>query len=130
MIIKSLAQTQGTPLAVEDPEGNWISRRLLLADDHMGFSLHDTLVNTGADCLLEYREHLEAVYCIEGSAELTDLATQQTHAITPGVMYALNQHDKHRLKVFDALRLVCVFSPALVGNETAVSGVFTAAVED
>ena len=37
--------------------------------------------------------------------------------IGPGDAYA-PQHDRHTIRVLSALRLVCVFNPALTGHET------------
>jgi L-ectoine synthase len=59
---------------------------------------------------------------VEGSAEIEDLATGQRHAIVPGTAYALDQHDRHVLRVSTELRLVCVFNPALAGTERHVGG--------
>ncbi|MFK8079896.1 MAG: ectoine synthase [Granulosicoccus sp.] len=97
----------------------WESRRIVLADDAMGFSLHDTLVKEGAELHLEYKNHLEANYCIEGKGEVENVATGERHPIQPGTMYALDNHDKHILRAIEGdIRLVCVFSPALSGRET------------
>jgi L-ectoine synthase len=120
MIVRSLEDVNGTDRDVAG-EG-WRSRRLLLAGDGMGFSLHDTTVAAGSELNLEYRHHLEACYCVEGSAEIEDLATGQRHAIVPGTAYALDQHDRHVLRVSTELRLVCVFNPALAGTERHVGG--------
>ena len=49
---------------------------------------------------------------------LTDLATGVVHRLAPGSMYALDRHDRHRLDSITAMRIVCVFTPALVGGET------------
>ena len=116
MIVRNLADVSDT---VADVSGaGWRSRRLLVADDRMGFSLHDTIVAAGADLELAYRHHLEACYCVSGSAEITDLATGTEHHIAPGTVYALDQHDRHRLTTRTGLHLVCVFNPALRGGET------------
>jgi L-ectoine synthase len=116
MIIRSLDEVVGTD---RDVAGDgWRSRRLMLRRDGLGFSLHDTTVAAGADMELQYRHHLEACYCLEGEAEITDLASGAAHAIRPGTVYALDQHDRHRLQVGRDLRLVCVFNPALSGGET------------
>lgn len=42
MIAHKLSDVHGTPREAVMP--NWTSRRLLLADDCMGFSLHDTVI--------------------------------------------------------------------------------------
>lgn len=85
----------------------------------MGYSLTDTVVRAGTRSLLEYKRHLEACYCIEGRGAVEDMDGTR-HTIEPGIMYALDKHDAHYL-IADPdqdLRLVCVFSPALVGDES------------
>jgi L-ectoine synthase len=116
VIVRTLDEAVGTDRDVEG-EG-WRSRRLLLRRDEMGFSLHDTTVAAGTELNLHYRHHLEACYLIAGEAELTDLATGERHDLRPGSMYALDQHDRHTLRVRSELHLVCVFNPALTGAET------------
>ncbi|MFJ6700912.1 ectoine synthase [Streptomyces sp. NPDC091272] len=98
--------------------GNGLSRRFLLAEDGLGYSLTDTTVTAGTKSRLEYRNHLEACYCIGGSGEVVEL-DGTTHEMVPGRMYALDQHDAHFLVAspHEDLRLVCVFSPALRGDE-------------
>jgi L-ectoine synthase len=123
VIVRSLHEVVGTD---RDVAGDgWRSRRILLRDDGMGYSLHDTVVEAGAEMEMEYRHHLEACYCLEGEAEIEELATGQRHVIGPGVLYALNEHDRHVLRVRQQLRLVCVFNPPLAGAETHdASGAF------
>ncbi|MFF1556351.1 ectoine synthase [Streptomyces sp. NPDC058279] len=98
--------------------GNGLSRRFLLADDGLGYTLTDTVVLAGTKSRLEYVNHLEACYCIAGSGEVIEL-DGTTHEIVPGRMYALDRHDAHYLVAapHEDLRLVCVFSPALRGDE-------------
>jgi L-ectoine synthase len=128
MIIRSLSDVLGTERDVAG-EG-WRSRRLLLRDDGMGFSLHDTVVEAGAELNMEYRHHLEACYCLEGEAVVEDLSTGTRHRIVAGTLYALNQHDRHVVRVSETLRLVCVFNPPLTGAETHdASGSFPPAEE-
>jgi L-ectoine synthase len=93
------------------------ARRLLLANDGMGFSLHDTVLYEGTETHIWYRNHLEAVYCIEGEAEIEEVDSGKVHRITPGTMYALNGHERHYLRVIKKFRVVCVFYPPLTGNE-------------
>ena len=98
--------------------GNGLSRRFLLRSDNVGYTVTDTIVNAGSKSPLQYRNHLEACYCIEGRGEVID-EEGTAHVITPGTLYALDQHDAHWL-IADPeqdLRLVCVFSPALNGDE-------------
>lgn len=117
MIVVHLEDVLGTAAEV-DTEG-WTSRRLIYRDAGMGYSVNDTIIKAGAELEMEYRNHLETVYCIEGEGEIVDLATGRTHAIRPGTLYALNDHDRHVLRANKGtpLRMVCVFNPPLTGRE-------------
>ena len=116
MIVRTLDEVVGSDRDVAGK--GWRSRRLLLRREQLGFSFHDTTVAAGSELNLEYRHHLEACYCLEGEAELSDLASGERHPIRPGTVYALDQHDRHTLQVKTDLHLVCVFNPALTGDET------------
>jgi L-ectoine synthase len=98
--------------------GNGLSRRFLTEADGLGYTITDTVVRAGTKSQLEYRNHLEACYCISGHGEVVDMAGT-SYPITPGTLYALDQHDAHFLVAgrHEDLRLVCVFSPALRGDE-------------
>jgi len=115
MFVRKLDDIIGTERDVN--WGNGQSRRLLIEKDGMGFAFLDTIVNAGTDLLIQYKNHLESVYCIEGRGIITDESNGQEYAIEPGVMYVLNEHDLHRLRAFEDLRLMCVFNPPLKGDE-------------
>lgn len=115
MFIRKLSDIIGTERDVN--WGNGQSRRLLIEKDGMGFAFLDTIVKAGTDLQIQYKNHLESVYCIEGEGAITDLSTGQEYPIEPGVMYVLNNHDLHRLRAFEDLRLLCVFNPPLKGDE-------------
>lgn len=116
MIVRTLHDTEGSESHVFAP--TWNSRRLLLARDGMGFSLHDTIIDAGTETPMWYRNHLEAVYCIDGEGTLEDCATGEVHRIEAGTMYALDQHDRHVLRATTRMRMVCVFNPPCTGRET------------
>ncbi len=116
MIVRSIKDTNGTEREVVTP--GWTSRRLLLAHEGMGFSLHETIINAGAELTMHYKHHLEAVLCIAGEGMLTNLETGEEHIIRPGVMYALSGHERHILRAESEIRTVCVFNPPLTGRET------------
>jgi L-ectoine synthase len=115
MIVRSLGGIVGTARDVQAP--TWASRRLLLADDRMGFSMHDTLIAAGTETRMWYQNHLEAVYCIEGEGELEDLERGERHQIAEGTMYALDRHDRHVLRAHTQMRMICVFNPPCTGGE-------------
>lgn len=118
MIIRSLKECTGNEREVHAPNGNWISRRLLLRDDAMGFSFHETVIHAGTETLIWYKNHLESVYCVAGNGSIEDLATGEVHKIEPGVLYALDRHDRHILRGgTEDMRMFCVFTPPLRGDE-------------
>ncbi|WP_112466014.1 ectoine synthase [Streptomyces triticisoli] len=98
--------------------GNGLSTRLLTKPDGMGFAVADTLVRKGTSSALQYRNHLEACYCISGSGEVVEKDGTR-HKITPGTIYALDEHDAHYLVASDHedLHLVSIWNPPINGDE-------------
>ena len=117
MIVRTLEDLKATGSYRENP-GLWSSARYLLRRDGMGFTVTETKVAAGTSQTLEYRNHVEANLIIAGEGDLTDIAAGTVHPLRPGTMYAVDRHDRHRIDARTALRIVCVFSPALVGPET------------
>lgn len=100
------------------PKGAFVSRRLILADDNMGFGMTVTTVLPGEPYRWHYKNHLEACYCVQGNGILTDCATGEKHIIKPGKAYLLDNHDEHLFEAHhDPVTLVCVFNPPLTGDE-------------
>jgi len=115
MIVRTKEDLQGTKGEVQTE--NWSSFRYLHKEDGMCVTLTDAILEPGLDEVFWYKNHLEAVYCIEGEGILEDLKTGRTYAIKPGTLYALDQHDLHRLNVKTRMRVICTFVPPLVGGE-------------
>ncbi|MFZ2540969.1 MAG: ectoine synthase [Gallionella sp.] len=102
---------------VECPKGGFVSRRLLLGENGMGFTMTRTTVKpTKVFQRWHYKHHLEACYCIKGHGILKDVNGVQ-YQVVPGTMYALDKHDKHFFKALDTVILICVFNPPLTGQE-------------
>ena len=115
MIVRTLdAAEQGDRRVVSN---GWESTRLLLKSDGMGFSFHITTIYTGADLEMHYQNHLESVYCISGEGEIEDLADGKVYPVKPGTIYALNNHDRHKLRATTEMKMACVFNPPLHGKE-------------
>jgi L-ectoine synthase len=115
MIVRKIQDTVGSDQEVITP--NWTSRRLLLKRDGMGFSMHETVIEAGTETYIWYKNHLEAVLCIEGEGEVEVLPEGKVYKIVPGTLYALDQHDKHYLRGKTRMRMICVFNPPLTGRE-------------
>ncbi len=128
MIVRDFNALKGTDRDVSDAQ--WSSVRMLLADDAMGFSFHVTTLAAGSEHTFHYKNHFESVYCMAGSGSITDLATGETHPIRPGVMYALNLHDRHTLRADKELVMACCFNPPVTGKEVhRADGSYAAAEE-
>jgi L-ectoine synthase len=115
MIVRTLRQAESTERRVVTT--NWESTRLLLKADGMGYSVHVTTIYAGTATEMEYKNHLEAVYCIAGEGEIETLADGIIYRIEPGTIYALNKHDRHILRATKEMKMVCVFNPPVTGRE-------------
>lgn len=126
MIVRKLTDILNT--AAHAKGEAWESRRILLAKDGLGYSLHDTICKAGTTQRLEYRNHVETNYVIDGQGAVTNVATGETWPLGPGTVYVLDRHEAHLLRADTDLRIICVFTPALTGQETHdASGSYPAA---
>ena len=116
MIVKHLEQLIDSPRDVRGAA--WASRRFLLAEDGVGFTLTETRVAGGSEQVLWYQHHVEANYVVDGEGEVENLATGEVFALRPGSVYVLDHHERHRLRAHSEMVLVCVFTPPLTGRET------------
>lgn len=115
MIVRTLASILDTPAHVTGD--SFESRRILLAADNLGYSLHDTICKAGSAQHLEYKNHVETNYVIEGHGAVTNVANGQEYPLGPGTVYVLDRHEPHLLRADTDLRIICVFTPALAGQE-------------
>lgn len=114
MVIKKLGDIVGTDHDVD--WGNGRSRRFLLRSDNSPFTITETTVKAGTESKLQYLNHVEACYCIDGEGEIE--SDGKIYKIEPGTLY-VPEKDKHFLRAAKNkdLKLVCVFVPALNGQE-------------
>lgn len=115
MIVRTTDEITGTDRDVS--VGTWRSKRIILADDRVGFSFHETTIESNSVNEYRYEHHIEAVWVIEGTGTLTDLETGTEYALAPGTMYLLNGHERHRVTCDQQLRMLCVFNPPVTGQE-------------
>lgn len=115
MIVRSIAEITDTDADIKTE--NWRSKRIVLAKENVGFSVHETTLYAGTVNHFWYANHIEAVFIVEGEGEITDLATGETHQLGPGSLYLLNDHDKHEVRPRTEMRTVCVFNPPITGRE-------------
>lgn len=128
MIVRSFDEITDTDRHVKTP--NWQSKRIVLAKEGAGFSLHETVLDPGTVNDFWYANHIEAVICVEGEGELLDKETGETYQITQGTMYLLDKHERHQLRPTTRMRTICVFNPPVTGQEVHdENGVYPLIVE-
>lgn len=115
MIIRKLKEIRRTDRNVKSD--GWESARLILGDDGMGFSFHLTTLKAGSELKMHYKHHLEAVMVLKGTGTIEDLGTGETHELKPGVLYALNENDRHVVRPETDILTACVFNPPVTGRE-------------
>lgn len=115
MIVRTTTDITGTNRDVA--AGNWRSKRIVLADDGVGFSFHETTIDAHSVSEFHYRHHVEAVWIVEGTGTLTNHETGEVHSLGPGTMYLLDGHERHRVTTDSRMRMLCVFNPAVTGQE-------------
>ena len=59
MLVKNVQDVIGTRDEVRTD--TWVSRRVLLKKDGMGFSFHETVIFPGTETHIHYQNHLEAL---------------------------------------------------------------------
>ncbi|MEU9410975.1 ectoine synthase [Streptomyces sp. NPDC048281] len=117
MIVRTLDEVTGTERDVIADSGSWRSRRIILAKEGVGFSVHHTIMYAGTETTMWYANHIEAVYCLLGTGVLTDEETGQTYQIEPKTLYLLDGHERHTMRPTTDLHLMCVFNPPVTGRE-------------
>ncbi|MFT4639927.1 MAG: L-ectoine synthase [Verrucomicrobiales bacterium] len=115
MIVRTLTEAETTERCVIAE--NWESTRLVLRDDQMGYSFHITTIYAGTETHMEYRNHLETVFCMAGEGEVETVVDGKIYVIEPGTVYVLDKHDKHILRARTEMTMACVFNPPVTGQE-------------
>ena len=117
MLYKTVRDLIGTER--EAQFAGWKSRRFLLAEDGFPFSVHETTVAAGTELRMNYQNHSETVYCVEGKASVEDLGEGKVFPIAPGTFYTVARGDDHILRIEENTKFLCVFEPPLEGDEEA-----------
>jgi len=99
------------------PNNGFISNRILIEEDNVGYGLHKTTIPVGEKQFWHYKNHIESCYCIAGKGELVNTITGESFTIEPDTTYILDQHDPHTFQAFEEVTLLCVFNPPLKGKE-------------
>ena len=116
MILRHKGDLEGTTSAVQTDD--WSTVRFLLREDGAGLTVTDGRIREGSDAVYGYEHHQEVCYCLEGDATLEELDTGRVHRVGPGTLWLARRGERFRFVVREEIRLVSVFTPALVGPET------------
>lgn len=102
---------------VHCPNGGFVSRRLVLLEDNMGYTMTKTFVPAGEKQFWHYKNHLETCYCVSGNGVLTNKDTGEEFSIKPDDTYILDKHDAHYFQALEDVTFICTFNPPLSGDE-------------
>ncbi len=118
MIVRSFKDIEGTDRHVKAASGTWESKRIVLAKERVGFSLHETVLYAGTETSMWYANHIEAVVCVEGEAELTDDETGRDATRSPPAPCTCSTGTSGtRCGSRTDFRCLCVFNPPVTGRE-------------
>jgi len=115
MIVRTIDECTDNERDIKTP--GWRSRRVILADENPGFSVHETILYAGTENTFWYANHIEAVFVVEGKGTITNDDNGEVHQLAPGSLYLLNNHDHHTVRPETDIRTVCVFNPPVTGRE-------------
>ncbi len=118
MFVRTLddLRKQGKEIVLSGGEARTV--RLLTREDGMGFSLSDLTASAGLEAALWYKNHWEANYIVSGRGTVQEVATGKSWPLAAGTLYTVGPNDRHLVAVTDELRIISVFNPPLMGNET------------
>jgi len=117
MKVIKVADIAGTEREVHCPNGGFVSNRVLLDSDGMGYTMTKTVIPVNGKQFWHYKDHLESCYCIAGNGILTNKITGEEFSITPDTVYVLDNNDPHYFEAIEEVILICVFNPPLTGKE-------------
>ena len=115
MLVRTLDEITDTDADIKTE--NWRSKRIILAKEGVGFSVHETTLYAGTVNDFWYANHIEAVFVTEGEGELYDKDNDVTHRLGPGSVYVLDGNERHQLRPRTRMRTMCVFNPPVTGRE-------------
>ena len=118
MFVKTLDDIRGGEYDLTLGGGNVNSMRMLTAQDKLGFSLHRVSIKAGTEIELWYKHHWEANLVLDGSVDVTDRSSGETHSLGVGDVYCVGPNDRHRVNTVNDVVLLSVFNPALTGLES------------
>src|ERR1700712_4224554 len=98
MIVRTLDEITDTDRDVEAENKQWRSKRIVLAKDGVGFSVHETVLQPGTINDFWYANHIEAVFVTEGEGELYDKDNDITYRLGARAPYRVMGNEHHPLR--------------------------------
>lgn len=115
MIYHTAESLKGTKRYVQ--ADGFVSIRLALAEDNLGFTVTEATGRTDIGIEIQHKNHIEAVYVLEGRGEVELLDTGEVFKLYPGVFYAFDKHERHTYRLETEVKAIAIFNPPLVGDE-------------
>jgi L-ectoine synthase len=122
MFVKRAEEMRAAGAEMTVANGQARTLRMLTKADDVGFGFSDVHFSADAETVLWYKHHWEANHILAGTGLVTELATERSWKLEPGVSYNVGPKDRHRLRADTAMHLVSVFCPPLEGHEQHDAG--------
>lgn len=117
MFVKRADAMRAAGQEIVTANGQSRSIRMLTRADDVGFGLSDVHFPAGARARFWYKHHWEANHVLSGTGAVADLGSGESWKLEPGMGYVVGPGDRHEMRADSDLHLLCVFSPALRGDE-------------
>jgi L-ectoine synthase len=119
VFVRTAADARAAGHEREISHGTATATRYLTKRDGLGFSFSTVFKAAGQDAkTLWYKHHWEANFVVAGAGELEELSTGRRWPLEPGTLYVVGPDDRHKVHATEDLRIVSVFNPPIVGDET------------
>lgn len=115
MIYHTAESLKGTKRYVQ--ADGFVSIRLALAEDNLGFTVTEATGRTELDLEIQHKNHIEAVYVLDGTGEVELVETGEIFKLYPGVFYAFDKHERHTYRLDSEVKAIAIFNPPLQGDE-------------
>ncbi|WP_376088965.1 ectoine synthase [Roseomonas sp. CCTCC AB2023176] len=96
--------------------------RFLLAEDGLGVTVTDIVLQPGVEATYGYDEHVEIAYCLEGRAVIHEVGSGRRLDVAAGSLWVAERGDRFTFLASEPTRLICVFTPPFRGHETGFAG--------
>lgn len=118
MVVRTPADVRAAGHVSELAGGSGTVAHIITRDDQVGFSYAAANFARGHRSEHRDKHHTTASLVLEGALEVKDLASGEVHRLGPGCLYCAAPGDAYALHAADAVHMITILNPPLMGTET------------